>query len=342
MASSLDQLYALNIPAVRELFIQAMQQVADDAQIQEMIKAIENNDLEALYRASGFTPVVLNSLIDKIEEVYEKAANLTIDGWPKRIRTPLGLAKPVFNIRNEKVEEDLKNFSSNFVKNIDNEVRENLRFALSEGMERGDNPRQTALNIVGRVNTSTKKREGGIIGLSTNQARWSASARRYLENLDDKYFNLELRDKRFDSLVKKAIAEGKKLTKEDVTRLVTAYERKALKYRGDAIARTETIQSINRAERVAIAQNIEEGLIKEEQVRKWWDDSGDSRTRLSHLALGNKYNKNNTIGFNEPFETSTGSRLLYPGDSSLGANPREIVHCRCVARYKIDFLKEYL
>ena len=341
MATTLEQLYALKIPAVRDLFINAMQDVVDEATLEEMIEAIENNDLETLYQASGFTPVVLNKVIDEIETIYGEAASLTLSEWPKRIKTLYGYKRPLFNIRNERVEQDLKKYSSDFVTNITDTVKENLRTTLQEGLARGDNPRQTALNIVGRVNSSTKKREGGIIGLSTNQLRWSNSARRYLENLDEKYFELGLRDKRFDSIVKKAIADGKKLKKEDVDRLVSAYNKKALKYRGDAIARTETMQSINRAEWAAISQNIEEGLIKPEQVRKWWDDTADGRTRLSHIDLGKRYNKKNTIAFDEPFVTSTGSKLLYPGDTSLGANPRETIHCRCKAQYNVDFVKEF-
>ena len=342
MATTLEKLYALKIPVVRDLFISAMQDVVDESTIKEMVEAIENNDLEALYQASGFTPVVLNKVIDEIENIYGEAAGITLNSWPKRIKTAYGYKRPLFNIRNEKVEQDLKTYSSDFVTNITKEVKENLRFALSEGMARGDNPRDTALNIVGRINSSTKKREGGIIGLSTAQAKWSASARRYLENLDERYFELSLRDKRFDSIVRKAIADGKKLNKDDVTRLVSAYERKALKYRGDNIARTETMQSINRAEWAAISQNIEDGLITPDQVRKWWDDTADGRTRLSHMDLGKRYNKENTIPFDEPFITASGDRLLYPGDKSLGASPRETIHCRCKAQYNVDFVKEFI
>lgn len=334
MVSTLDQLYALRIPEVQRLFIEAIEGVVDRAVIDEMIAAIENNDFEALYKASGFTPALLNPIIAKIEDVYEETAIITLGGWPKYLRA-------VFDMRNPKVEAELKDYSSNFITNITNEAKESIRTVLTEGASRGDNPRDTALNIVGRVNPTTKKREGGVIGLSANQTRWSYSARTYLENLDNRYFTLGLRDKRFDSIVKKAINEQKKLTKDEIKRLITAYERKALKYRGDAIARTETIQAINRGEFRAIEQNIEEGLIEEYQVRKWWDDTGDGRTRLTHLSLGNKYNRKNTIPFKEPFISFSGSRLLYPGDLSLGADLREIVHCRCKAQYDIDFLARW-
>lgn len=334
MATTLEQLYLLQIPEVQAVFISAMENIVDRAVIEDMVEAIENNDIEALYQASGFTPALLNPIIKKIEDIYEQTASITVGSWPKRLNA-------VFNIRNERVENDLKEFSSNFITNISDEAKEVIRFELSEGMARGVNPRETALNIVGRVNPTTKKREGGVIGLSSNQVKWVANARKYLENLDEKYFTLGLRDKRFDSIVHKAIESGKKLTKDEVNKLITAYEKKALKYRGDAIARTETMQAINRGEYASIRQGIEEGYIQENQVRKWWDDTGDGRTRLTHVGLGNKYNKKNMIGFIEPFVSASGSQLLYPGDKSLGASLREIVHCRCKAQYKIDFLAEY-
>lgn len=340
MNTTLERFYALQIPEVRRLFIEAMQDIVDEASIVEMEKAIEENDVEKLVQASGYNPVVLNKFIDKIEEIYEKSGNMLVDGWPK-LRNGLGLTKAVFNIRNESVENDLKVFSSNFITNISNEVRESIRETLVDGVSRGLNPRETALNIVGRMDSKTHKRIGGTIGLASNQTRWVNNARRYLENLDEKYFTMSLRDKRFDSIVKKAIAEGKKLNKETISRLITAYESKALKYRGDAIARTETLQSINRAERAAIAQNIEEGLITADMVTKYWSNSADERVRRSHVNLGTRYNKQHPIGFDEPFETTTGSRLMYPGDISLGADLSEIVHCRCKCEYHIDFLKRW-
>lgn len=331
MATTLDTLYALQIPQVQELFIQAMENIVDRAVIEEMVEAIENNDVEALYAASGFTPVVLNTVVNQIERIYEEAANITIGAWPKRLRA-------VFNIRNPKVEEQLSEYSSNFITNISDEIRANIRTTLTDGQARGINPRETALNIVGRINPATKKREGGVIGLSANQVRWVSNARMYLENLDKRYFTLGLRDKRFDSLVQNAINSGRKLTKDEISRLITAYENKALRFRGNAISRTETMQAINRGEYAAIVQNIEEGFISENQVTKWWDDTHDGRTRLTHLALGNTYGRKNPIPFNEPFVTMTGQQLLYPGDRSLGADLREIVNCRCKAQYNIDFL----
>lgn len=338
MATTFEKFYALQIPEVRDLFIEAMRDVSDDANIEEMIKAIEANDIDRLVQASGYNVVALNKIIDKIEDIYERTGNMMVDGWP-RLRNAFGLVTPVFNIRNPTVERELAEFSSRFVKEITDEMRKSIQETLTEGAIRGVNPRETAINIVGRYDPITHKRIGGTIGLASNQVKWVNNARRYLQNLDERYFTLGLRDKRFDSIVKKAIAEGKKLSKEKISQLITAYESKALKYRADAIARTETIQAMNRAERAALAQQIEEGLITADLITKYWSNSADERVRLSHVELGRRYNKDNRITFNEPFETTDGSKLLYPGDTSLGADPSEIIHCRCRCIYRVDFVK---
>ncbi len=340
MADKLDRLYLLKVPEVQEAFLEAISNIVDRAVINEMITAINNDDIETLYRVSGITPAVFDKLLNKIEEVYASAGASIVNDWPKTIKTASGVFMPVFNMRNLTVEKQLSDYSSAFITNITKEMKENIQLVLREGVQRGENPRSTALNIVGRIDPSTHKRIGGIIGLSSNQANWVLNVRKYLETLDERYLTMGLRDKRFDKVFKRAVAEKKPLTKETIERFITAYEQKALKYRADMIAQTETIAAINRAEADAINQGIEEGLITKDMVRKWWDDTGDGRTRHSHLLMGKKYSRDKAIPIDEPFVFPNGEKCMYPGDTSLGANPREIINCRCKVQYEIDFLAE--
>ena len=334
---SIDKLYNLKVPEIQELFLEAMRNVVDRATLSEMIKAIESNNVDALFRASGFTPDILNDVLDKIEEVYKESAFLTVSELPSKIKTEKGNFRPVFNMRNPAVEKELLNFSSFFIMNISNEVRDNVKKSLEQGMIKGDNPKKTALNIVGRINPVTRKREGGIIGLTNNQTNWVIRAERYLEQKDNRYFKMGLRDKRFDTTVAKAFKSDKALTQDIKSKLLTAYKNKTLKYRAETISRTETMQAINRGAFASISQNINEGLIKEKQVKKWWDSTRDGRTRITHLLFGQKYTRKKGISLNEPFVLPTGIRLLYPGDSSLGADASEIINCRCVVRFKVSF-----
>jgi hypothetical protein len=53
--------------------------------------------------------------------------------------------------------------------------------------------------------------------------------------------------------------------------------------------------------------------------------------------LASKYGKGKGLPLEEPFESPTGAKLLFPGDSSLGAGAAEIVHCRCRVSYNVNF-----
>jgi uncharacterized protein with gpF-like domain len=66
------------------------------------------------------------------------------------------------------------------------------------------------------------------------------------------------------------------------------------------------------------------------QVNKTWVSQGDSRVRETHLEADGQ-----TVPSNEPFIVGD-SRLMVPGDTSLGASLDEIINCRCAAQYDDD------
>jgi len=333
----IDQLFLLTVPEVQKMFLEAIEGVVDKAVIVEMIAAIETNDVERLYVAIGFNTAVLNPVLDALEKAFEKSAQITVAGWPSRIQTPSGSVSFVFNMRNPTVEQKLKDSSSNFVTSIDIGVKEVLRSTLEQGMLNGKNPRSTALDIVGRIDPKTKKRIGGVLGLTPQQNEWVSSLGRRLDQLDEKYFTMGLRDKRFDELVREAIKNKKPLSSETKEKILTSYKNRALKYRADMIARTESITAINEGERFSYVQAIEEGALNKAAVKKEWDSTGDLRTRLSHVSLEHKYGKGKGVDFDEPFVSMSGARLMQPGDASLGAPAKEIINCRCKVRYVVDW-----
>lgn len=61
--------------------------------------------------------------------------------------------------------------------------------------------------------------------------------------------------------------------------------------------------------------------------RKRWVDVRDDRERETHLAVGGK-----VLPIGEPFVVG-GSLMLYPKDTTYGADAEEIVNCRCTIRY---------
>lgn len=238
-----------------------------------------------------------------------------------------------FDMRNTAVEQWVSRNSAELVTRILADQRSAIREVVRAGLEAGRNPNAIALDIIGRMDKAAGKRVGGIVGLTEQQAGYVINARRELENLSGDYFKRLRRDKRFDSVVRKAIASGKPLSATDIDRIVSRYADRLLLLRGETIARTEALGALNAGRELAMRQAIEAGTVKVEFVTAIWETAHDPRVRDSHHAM-----QGQAVKFGEPFVTPRGARMRYPGDASLGAPADEIVGCRCVQRYKIDFL----
>ena len=339
MASKdLDRLLLLKVPELRDIFIEEMENVMGRALVNDLVTAIENNDLERAIRAVGFTPAAIDNVILKIEEIYRESGVITADTFPTRIDTGNGGVIFRFNMRNRAVEEALRNNSSRLIAQITEDAREIVRMNLELNMIEGRNPRSVARDIVGRIDPRTKKRKGGAIGLSAGQERWVQNTRRKLIQLDERYFDLKLRDKRFDKVVRKAITEGKPLSQDKVSQITTSYRNRALQYRGELIGRTETTRAIQQGEFRAHQQVIDDGILERGAVTRWWDAFADERTRDTHRQIELDTRKN-PIALDEAFVSPSGARMMHPGDTDLDAPVSEVAHCRCKVQYNIDWTR---
>ena len=63
------------------------------------------------------------------------------------------------------------------------------------------------------------------------------------------------------------------------------------------------------------------------QTKTWWR-AQDDRVRPSHKEAHGQ-----TVAYDQPFEVG-GSRLQFPGDDSLGADPGETINCRCAVLFQ--------
>lgn len=205
-------------------------------------------------------------------------------------------------------------------------------------MAAGQNPRSTALDITGRMNRATGRREGGILGLSSTQTDAVIRARAELLSGDPdqlrNYLARARRDARFDRAILRAIKDGKPLPKGEVDRIVGRYKDRLLALRGEMIARTETLAGLNAGKEEGIRQLIDSGKVPRSAVKKRWRATGDDRTRDSHLALNDV-----EVGIDQPFVSPlTGAQMMFPHDQSRGAPASEVIGCRCFMEYKIDYI----
>lgn len=305
--------------------------IKDQVVLAELVRALEVGDVDAVIRLLGIDAATWEPLSDAIRSAYREGG---VTGASQLGRVPVaaGTAVVRFDMRAPAAERWVSRESSRLITDIVTEQREVIRNVLTEGLAAGRAPRSTALDIIGRVDPVTNRRTGGVIGLTRNQQGWISNARRELSELDPAYFGRELRDKRFDAMVRRAIESGEPLSAADIDRAITRMQDRALKYRGDVIARTESINALREGQAQAIAQAVGSSEIDARDAYKVWDASGDSKTRETHaLADGQR------VPIDQPF-TVGGYQLMHPGDSSLGAPARETIQCRCRAAYQIDYL----
>lgn len=327
----LDDLAARFTPQIKAAFLESVRGIKSTAILNAITAAIDVGDLEAAFRATGLSPAAMRPISAMIERAFETGGVTVADNVPRG----LGGAVFRFDVRNSRAEAWLRDHSSTLVTRITEDTKDNIRTLIQAGVRDGRNPRNIALDIIGRVNPDTKRREGGIIGLTAPQERWVANARTDLFDLSERYFTREARDKRFDSVVRRAIDTDTALPVQKINAIVDRYSDNLLLQRGETLARTEAIQSLNKSADEAFRQAIDEGLLKSNAVTKTWDSSGDNRVRETHREMDGQ-----TVQMDEPFTTLNGAKLMFPGDSSLGAPADEIIACRCKQRFSVDWFAD--
>lgn len=89
------------------------------------------------------------------------------------------------------------------------------------------------------------------------------------------------------------------------------------------IARTEVVAASNSGSHFAAEQT---GL----EYERVWLSSRDDRVRDDHTDMDGQ-----TRGKSDPFEAPDGSELMFPGDTSLGADASQTINCRCTETFEV-------
>lgn len=336
MAVNLPKISTQAERALLRTFRETIQSVKDQATISEIVRLLEVGNVDGVIDLLQLDEATFQPIEEEIRSAY-RTGGLTGAEQVGPIPANVGTLVMRFNMRSPRAEQWLRELSSRLIVEIFDEQKAMVREVLTDNLARGVNPRQSALDLVGRIDPKDRKRVGGFIGLTSRQSRWASSARQELESLDPNYLTRERRDKRFDGSFKRAMDGGKPLTKRQIDAAATRYQQSLLKYRGDLISRTESINALRAGQFEAIRQAIEKGEVDSQDVTKGWDSSSDARTRLDHLQMEQTYMAN-PIPFDQAFIAPDLSRLMFPGDTSLGASGKQVIQCRCKAIYRIDFI----
>lgn len=320
-------------PEIRAAFLAAIEDIVDNIDLSALIAALRKSDINAALRALHIEPAAFRQLERVITAAFEAGGSSMRLTMPV-IRDTAGIRIGVrFDPGDPAAADRIRRHGANLVTRIVEDQRTSLRKAISEGLDKGANPRDVAVEIAGPFDARAGRRQGGIIGLTDSQREYVANAQRELLSGNPsemrKYLNREARLRSFDDDVLAAITSGKPLDPSKVQQIVGRYNDSLLKARADLISRTETMQAVNLGRHESSQQTMREAGITEDQVTRTWRSTKDKRTRDSHRVMDGQQ----VTGFDQPFRSPSGAGLRYPGDPEAPLS--ETIQCRCVVTVSI-------
>lgn len=207
------------------------------------------------------------------------------------------------------------------VREFTDEQKRATRLALLAGAQSGANP----------IAQARAFRDS--IGLTERQWQTISNYRQSLQSIgtDEKsaadVLTRELRDRRGDSQIARAIRETRPLPPEKIDWLVDRYTSRWIKFRSEVIGRTEALRAVNQANEEAYRQAIASGTVTAADLRRRWQTRLDGRERETHMLLHGQER-----AWGEVWTTRNG-QLRYPGDPAAPA--AETIQCRCVLATRI-------
>lgn len=384
--NELDALIETLEPRLRDAFRRAILVLRDGIDTEALIEALRDRNIDAAIAALNVEPGAFSGYAIERQVAFAEAGAVASQqltksrakALPKRDATDPALRSPVltpppdapapptltapgggriefrFDMTNPRAEQKIRTEAAARVAGYVEEQIETARRVIADGFARGEGPQNIATDIAGRINPISKRREGGIIGLSDPQAGYVESMRARLLSDDPEEMmkvlgrfgddgewiegtGLTLRDRRFDAQIKRAIrdvAAGKRnpLTRAKVDEMTARYSDRLLARRAEDIARTETASGVEMARAEATKQALNRAGLPGEAVTKgWYHSGGIENARAQHLAMHGK----EVIGIDTHFILPDGTLMLHPHDPAGGA--KHNVSCRCRGDQDIDW-----
>lgn len=255
-----------------------------------------------------------------------------------------------FNALNPETARFVENYAQPLIRELLRETREAVREVLQRGIQNGigavDLGREVrgAIGLTRRQNrivenfrreleTFHNRRTGGGYGLGNQISRRNGRQVFVIDsdgNPVDGITERRLRDFRYDKTLARAMREGAPLRPEQIDRMVEAYRRKMLRNRGETIAVTESRRALSVGQHELFRQQIQQGAVNSQLVRREWIYTQDGRTRHAHREIPGL--NPDGVGMDRPFISSLGP-IMYPGDpNAVAANT---IRCRCSTFYRV-------
>lgn len=273
----------------------------------ELTAALEAGGVDAILQtllSDVPMDVAFLSVRERLRRAVEQNVRYFAADLPKAGRIN-GILAIQFDYLNPAIITAVRTMETAVIQTLQESVRQTVRQTVEQGLRNGLGPRTIAQDL------------RAVIGLAPNQAQAVDHFRHLLETGDLEALTRELRDKRFDAMLRKALGpNGTGLTAEQVDRMVSVYRTKMIAFNAETNARTASLNAMKLGQHLAWQQAVDTGIVDPAKLTKTWRGVLDNRERPEHLAM-----EGQTVPYNATF--SNGEFL--PGDSTF--------NCRCTPHY---------
>lgn len=297
----LDKLMLRQERRIRDAFLAFVVSGKSDSQIDRVVELLEQGRIDEVVRfMDSFVPSFADSIIVSSSVVGAAEA------------TSLGVT---FDPGNARAAEIAQAQRLNLIRHTTESQRDSVRQALIRGQEEGLGPRRLALMF------------RDAVGLTPAQEAAVLNYRRLLEEGNSDALRRDIRDRRYDRSVARAIRDDEPLSGAQIDKMVERYRSRYIQFRAEAIGRTEGVRITNLARAEALRQAAEQLEIEESRIIRVWNPTLDARTRDWHTSM-----KGQKKGVGEPFIDGQGQELMFPGDPNAPANTT--INCRCILTFE--------
>lgn len=316
-------------PRIRDAFIRAIYLARDGIDAGELIAALQAGDIERAVRLFRLDDAAMFPLEDAVRATFIAGGQAVVA--PAGLRGAWG-----FNGRHLRAEQWTQNIGSTLIQGIRDDTLDMARKVITAGLQEGFTPQKVQRDLTGTLNKLTGRREGGFLGLTAQQTDSIIAGRAKLASGDPammrEYLDLRLRDRRYDPAIRKAIADGRPIRGAELDKIMLAHKNKALKYRGEVIAKNEafTAQAAGRDE--AYRQMLDRSDVTDVTAR--WQHNLSQVPRPDHVAMSGTVI---SLRKGEFFEFSD-ARMKHPHDPAGGA--KHSIGCRCIAVYRVELERD--
>lgn len=318
-------------PRVRKAFLAAIKDTQDNIDWDNLLRAIEDRDVEAVIKAMHISEASYQEYEDLLIDIFSDSGKdviRSIEGIDK-----LGVR---WNIKNPVAEAWVEANVANKVVGITREQIELVREIVEAGIAEGKHPFQIAISIAGRATGKRRERIGGIVGLDGPRARrynnvvsnltTSEGIRSLVVEHPDGSVSLRYKvNKSTENRILRAYRANRGLSGNEAAISEVQYKNALLKHRADTIAQTETANAVmggRETEWKILVQ--EEGISPEHITKRWEHRRGASKYhRPDHLAMSGV----TVQGLNTPFLFPDGEQLRWAHD--INGSAAHVINCGC-------------